>query len=103
MVALSSLSVEIRRVRYLLCISSMQGRERYGQVSCSQSTEAVRSLVGAEPVVSGAGLASPLDASAACGAGALSVRGCGVASSWTATNAPSKTPTLAAPEATTTG
>jgi hypothetical protein len=39
----------------------------------------------------------------ACGAAALSARGCGVASSWTATNAPSKTPTLAALDATTTG
>ena len=48
------------RLRFLLRYSSMQTRERCGQVCRSQSAEATLSPAGAEPVVSGSGFGAAL-------------------------------------------
>ena len=62
MVGLSSLSVvTTRALRFLARYSSMQTRERCGQVCCSQSAEATFSPAGAEPVVSATGFGAGFD------------------------------------------
>src|SRR6185437_1609360 len=104
-VGLSSLSVEITRTaRFLRCHSSIQGRDRYGQVCRSHAASAALSDGGAEPVVSAAGVALACGTKAALVSALVSCATdgegpvfcvTGVATSPTATNAPRMPPAAA--------